>query len=156
MKTSQQRLVRDLRGITGASEKQAVGLLKQARWDPDRAADLFYSGGMQGQEIKPAVNEAQMNGLFDRYRDDEEKDEIQDDGIVRFFADLEVDTQDVLVLIMSWKMKAEQMCIYTRPEFKCGLAEMGCVGSCCSAPFVVCRVCVCVCVCVEIGSCMDV
>jgi hypothetical protein len=32
-----------------------VGLLKQARWDPDRAADLFYSGGMQGQEMYVSV-----------------------------------------------------------------------------------------------------
>ena len=32
-----------------------MGLLKQARWDPDRAADLFYSGGMQGQEMYVSV-----------------------------------------------------------------------------------------------------
>ena len=73
---------------------------------------------------RKTADDKKILALFDEYKDTE--DEIQDDGSVRFFGDLGVDTQDVVVLILSWKMQAEQMCIYTRDEFMKGCVALDC------------------------------
>ncbi|CAN0437652.1 unnamed protein product, partial [Hapterophycus canaliculatus] len=62
---------------------------------------------------------------FQRYADPEEKDSILDEGIQQFYTELGVDTQDLVVLIVSWKMEAEEMCVYTREEWQRGMSEMG-------------------------------
>lgn len=33
--------------------------------------------------------------------------------------------QDMVVLVISWKMKAREMCIYTRDEWREGMSTMG-------------------------------
>ena len=68
-----------------------------------------------------------VNSLFDKYKvDDEDDDTMDDEGIERFFDDAKIDTQDISVLVLSWMMQAENMCVYTREEFCRGMQRVGC------------------------------
>ncbi|KAJ0402927.1 hypothetical protein P43SY_005912 [Pythium insidiosum] len=59
-------------------------------------------------------------------RDPESPDTITDDGIVAFCDELGIDPQDPVILVLSWYMEAEAMCVFTRSEFLCGLEKLQC------------------------------
>ncbi|XP_015123453.1 DCN1-like protein 3 [Diachasma alloeum] len=65
-------------------------------------------------------SEAKLNGLFDQYKDPHE-DIILEDGIERLCDDLQLSPDDFKVLVLAWKLDAEQMCQFTRQEFVNGL-----------------------------------
>lgn len=57
---------------------------------------------------------------------DEEDDVIGEDGILKFCEDIGVDPQDIVVLVIAWKMEAAYMCAFTRKEWCKGMEAMGC------------------------------
>lgn len=69
-----------------------------------------------------------VEALFDAYKDDPDDpdDEMDDEGIEKFFGDAGIDTQDIAVLVLSWYMKAETMCVYKKEEFCRGMRLLGC------------------------------
>ncbi|RHY31384.1 hypothetical protein DYB32_003560 [Aphanomyces invadans] len=58
------------------------------------------------------------------YPDD--PDSMLDEGIMAFCDDIGIDAQDTVVLVIAWKMKAAEMCCFTRTEFVRGMRELGC------------------------------
>lgn len=58
---------------------------------------------------------------------DEEEDveTIGEEGILKFCEDIGVDPQDIVVLVIGWKMGAAYMCEFTRKEWKSGMEAMG-------------------------------
>ena len=52
------------------SESQAIALLQATGWALEAAADIFFNGGMEGDE--PDVDEAKVMGLFDKYKEADE------------------------------------------------------------------------------------
>jgi len=48
------------------------------------------------------------------------------DGIDQFCKDLNVPPDDFKILVLAWKLNAEQMCRFTRGEFVNGLKEIKC------------------------------
>ncbi|XP_039006260.1 DCN1-like protein 1 isoform X2 [Hibiscus syriacus] len=47
------------------------------------------------------------------------------DGITLLCNDLQVDPQDIVMLVVSWHMKASTMCEYSKEEFFTGLQALG-------------------------------
>ncbi|CAD6227129.1 GSCOCG00011916001-RA-CDS [Cotesia congregata] len=64
-----------------------------------------------------------LSMLFDQYKDPHE-DIILADGIERLCNDLQLSPNDFKVLVLAWKLEAEQMCQFTRKEFVNGLKSM--------------------------------
>ncbi|XP_029041279.2 DCN1-like protein 3 [Osmia bicornis bicornis] len=73
------------------------------------------------QQREPSENK--LNTLFDQYKDSHE-DVILADGIERFCNDLQLSPDEFKVLVLAWKLNAEQMCQFTRQEFVTGLKAM--------------------------------
>ncbi|XP_046470082.1 DCN1-like protein 3 [Neodiprion pinetum] len=68
-------------------------------------------------------SESKLNALFDMYKDPHE-DIILADGIERLCEDLQLSPDEFKVLVLAWKLNAEQMCQFARQEFITGLKGM--------------------------------
>ncbi|KAI8011678.1 DCN1-like protein 1 [Camellia lanceoleosa] len=88
--------------ITGSSEKVASQALKASDWHLEGALDIFYT-----KFQNPYV------------------DMILADGITLLCNDLQVDPQDIVMLVLSWHMKAATMCEFSKQEFIGGLQALG-------------------------------
>lgn len=77
--------------------------------------------------IDSKPSDTKLNNLFDLYKDEKE-DNILAEGIEQLCADLQVSPEEFKVLVLAWKLNAEQMCRFTRFEFVNGLKSM-CVDS---------------------------
>lgn len=73
-------------------------------------------------DSKPS--ETKLNNLFDNYKERME-DMIKEDGIVQLCKDLQLSPDEFKVLVLAWKLNAEQMCRFSRTEFVTGLKSMG-------------------------------
>ncbi|XP_023023614.2 defective in cullin neddylation 1 domain containing SCCRO3 isoform X1 [Leptinotarsa decemlineata] len=65
-------------------------------------------------------SETKLNGLFEQYKDKSE-DSMLAEGIEQFCQDLQVSPDDFKILVLAWKLNAEQMCRFTRLEFITGM-----------------------------------
>ncbi|XP_019880864.2 DCN1-like protein 3 [Aethina tumida] len=72
-------------------------------------------------DSKPS--DSRLNALFETYKDECE-DTILAEGIEQLCKDLQVSPDDFKVLVLAWKLNAEQMCRFTRVEFVNGLRSM--------------------------------
>ncbi|KAH9389282.1 DCN1-like protein 4 [Tyrophagus putrescentiae] len=64
--------------------------------------------------------------FFNAYSSSSEAELIDPDGIEKLCADLQLKTDDPLVLVLSWKLKAKVMGMYTYAEWLEGMAELKC------------------------------
>ncbi|CAI9295286.1 unnamed protein product [Lactuca saligna] len=106
--------------ITGASEKVALQSLKASDWHLDGAFDVFYSQ----PHPKSFTDTRHLEEMYNRYKDPY-ADMIMADGISTLCNDLQVDPQDIVMLVVSWHMKAATMCEFTKQEFVGGLQSLG-------------------------------
>ena len=133
MSARETRLIKEMRDFTGASAAQARTLLERFGWDISHAADAFFTGDLgggagagAGAPPPPALDARAIAEWFDQYKDADvpgEQDQMTD-GIINFCGDIGIDAEDVVVLVISWYMKAENMCVYTREEFDRGMREL--------------------------------
>lgn len=79
------------------------------------------SSGGDGKGREPS--EAKLNALFDQYCDCNE-DAMLADGIERLCADLSLSPDEFKVLVLAWRLSAEQMCRFSRAEFVSGCRAM--------------------------------
>uniref|UniRef100_A0A0A0K3L5 Defective in cullin neddylation protein n=1 Tax=Cucumis sativus TaxID=3659 RepID=A0A0A0K3L5_CUCSA len=98
--------------ITGTSEKVAHQALKASDWHLEGAFDVFYSQ----PQIKAFTDSRHLEELYNRYKDSY-VDMILADGISLLCDDLQVDPQDIVMLVVSWHMKANTMCEFSKQEF---------------------------------------
>lgn len=78
---------------------------------------------MGGAIAREPASDSKLGALFDIYRDSNE-DSILAEGIERLCNDLQVSPDEFKVLVLAWKMNAEQMCRFTRNEFVQGCRDM--------------------------------
>lgn len=76
-----------------------------------------------GLKKEKTVSEAKINNLFDSYRDPAEE-QILTEGIERLCSDLHLSPDEFKVLVLAWKLDAQQMCRFTREEFVNGLKSL--------------------------------
>lgn len=112
--------VQQFMAITGSSEKAAVQALKASDWHLEGAFDIFYSQ----PHIRTVTDSRHLEELYNRYKDPY-VDMILVDGITLLCNDLQVDPQDIVMLVVSWHMKAATMCEFSRQEFIGGLQYLG-------------------------------
>ncbi|CAN4102492.1 unnamed protein product [Withania somnifera] len=86
--------------ITGAGEKVALRALKVCDWSLEGAFDVFYGRS----QVKSSVIQG---------------------GWRSFTIDTKVDPQDIVMLVLSWHMKASTMCEFSKQEFIGGLQSLG-------------------------------
>ncbi|KAL2467037.1 Defective-in-cullin neddylation protein [Abeliophyllum distichum] len=106
--------------VTGTSEKVAIQALKATDWHLEGAFDVFYSQ----PHIKSFADTRRLEELYNRYKDSH-ADMILADGISYLCNDLQVDPQDIVMLVVSWHMKAATMCEFSKQEFIGGLQSLG-------------------------------
>lgn len=58
------------------------------------------------------------------FSDPNEVNVIAAEGIERMLKDLNLSPDHLLVLVLAWKLKAEQQCVFTRDEFINGMLDM--------------------------------
>ncbi|RWR82826.1 DCN1-like protein 2 isoform X2 [Cinnamomum micranthum f. kanehirae] len=126
--------VQQFMAITGSSEKVALQALKASDWHLEGAFDIFYSQ----PQIRSVTDSRHLEELYHRYKDPY-VDMIMVDGITLLCNDLQceqhiyglplvcsqVDPQDIVMLVLSWHMKAATMCEFSRQEFISGLQALG-------------------------------
>ncbi|KAH7665590.1 DCN1-like protein 1/2 [Dioscorea alata] len=106
--------------ITGSSEKVALQALKASDWHLESAFDIFYSQ----PQIRGVMDTRHLEELYNRYKDNY-ADMILVDGISLLCNDLQVEPDDIVMLVLSWHMKAATMCEFSRQEFLTGLQALG-------------------------------
>ncbi|KAL2649252.1 hypothetical protein R1flu_017380 [Riccia fluitans] len=106
--------------IAGASEKAALQALKASDWNLEGAFEVFYNQ----PPAKPTTDPRHLEELYLRYKDPY-CDMILVDGVSQFCDDLQTDPGDVVMLVISWHMKAATMCEFSRQEFIGGLQSLG-------------------------------
>nr|GLL38235.1 uncharacterized protein LOC102604381 isoform X2 [Ipomoea trifida] len=106
--------------ITGASEKVAHQALKASDWHLEGALDVFYSQ----PQVKSSADKRRLEELYNRYKDPY-ADMIMADGISLLCNDIQVDPQDIVMLVVSWHMRAATMCEFSKQEFIGGLQSLG-------------------------------
>jgi DCN1-like protein 1/2 len=106
--------------ITGSTEKMAIQALKASDWHLEGAFDIFYSQ----PQIRTHTDARHLEELYNRYKD-VYNDMIMADGITLLCADIQVDPQDIVMLVLSWHMKAATMCEFSKQEFIGGLQSLG-------------------------------
>lgn len=121
LSSARKGIVRQLVACSGATESQAIKALKENSWSLEAAADAFFAEGGGAQS---SVDSAKITKLFDDYKEPG-AETIQVGGVERFCKDLKVEPSDPILLLISWRMKAATMCIYTREEWTRGMTEMG-------------------------------
>lgn len=78
---------------------------------------------MGATDSKPS--DVKLTQLFEQYKDSKE-DAILAEGIEQLCKDLQISPDDFRILVLAWKLQAEQMCRFTRSEFIDGLRAMRC------------------------------
>jgi DCN1-like protein 1/2 len=101
--------VQEIRRVEDLSEKERVERLEE------EARAKFVS-----------ANQKALDKAFLSLADPEEDDQITDEGVEKMCTDLGIDPEDPVVLVISWHMRAENMCVYTKEEFMRGMAQMQC------------------------------
>lgn len=56
--------------------------------------------------------------------EDGEEEVIGSSGMEQLFSDLEVEPEDVVTIILAWKMNAEKMGVFKYSEFLVGLSSL--------------------------------
>jgi DCN1-like protein 1/2 len=128
LKSAQKDKVKQFICFTQTSEKTAINVLSQFDWKLEIASDAYFTNPERyhQQEPRSNVDKKKIEHLFAKYRDPREPDKINTDGIVALLRDLNLSPEDRQVLILAWKLKAAQQCIFTREEFYNGLNELAC------------------------------
>lgn len=73
--------------------------------------------------ISREFSENKASALFDMYKEPD-CDFILAEGVEKFCEDLEVRPDEFIVLVLAWKLNAEQMCVFSREQFVSGCRNL--------------------------------
>ncbi|KAH9248176.1 hypothetical protein BASA81_014207 [Batrachochytrium salamandrivorans] len=109
--------------FTQASEKVATKFLK----NNVSVNDYFQAMGGQSPNTQSSssAKASLVAALFDKYKDPEE-DAILLEGTEALCRDLALDPADVVVLVLAFHLKCENMCEFTRSGWQNGWLALGC------------------------------
>lgn len=66
-----------------------------------------------------------LEEFYEKYRDPEDPSVIGPDGIIKLCGDLNVQPEDIVVLVLAWRLNAKKMGYFTKKEFIDGLSKIG-------------------------------
>lgn len=121
----QEEKVEEFLNITGAPKKVAITHLKKFQWNVEPATKEYLAqlSNPNPRNLQHQPKPMSVEELYKRYKDPYQ-DMIMAEGISRFCTDLEVDPQDIVMLVISWHMKAATMCEFSKKEFFDGLKSL--------------------------------
>ncbi|KAI6652729.1 DCN1-like protein 1 isoform X7 [Oopsacas minuta] len=128
LKSSQRETVAQFRSVTACDEKSAINCLSQFDWKLDRSVDEFFQNQDKYIVHEPA-DFKKLALIFEKYKrtiQEREGDKMMATGITEFLNDLCLDPTSISVLIIAWKFKAKEQCVFTRTEFIEGMKNCGC------------------------------
>ena len=131
LNSRQRNALSQLRNFTGATEKVGIQLLSRNNWSVEVAAEAFFAGGYEASSKQVSTDKKKINEWFDALlkcndEDTENTSDLDQDAVVKFCEDIGVDPMEMIILGVSFKMNAANMCTYTRAEFTRGMEVMGC------------------------------
>lgn len=106
--------------VTGcADETIADYFLKKNKLHLNNAIDDFYANGHV--VVQESANAKVISQIFDKYTDNDSKDQIGIDGALSYFSDMGIDVEnDVEALIAAYILKSPSTCIFNKTEFVSG------------------------------------
>ena len=120
---SQKDKVKRFASVADAPEDLALKILKEVKWDLEVGLEIFFSTPM---DVGSRADASAIDAMFESYRsEDADEDVIDASGIERFCADLGIDAMDPVILVISCRMRAANMGVYTREEFRRGMRDVG-------------------------------
>jgi len=127
----QREKVRNFVVFTNTSEAVAMEVLKQNNWNLEVSVDTYFTNPDAYQVDEPRggskqLDQQKIDRLFDTYRDPDSDVIGEGGGIERLFADLGVDAEDLVTLILAWQMHAQKLGEFTRTEWTEGLTYLQC------------------------------
>jgi len=66
-----------------------------------------------------------LEELFNKYKEEDDDQMLGPNGMVKLCQDLDVDPEDVVTLVMAYRLKAKQMGYFSKEEFTKGFEAMG-------------------------------
>uniref|UniRef100_A0A6B2LFK6 Defective in cullin neddylation protein n=1 Tax=Arcella intermedia TaxID=1963864 RepID=A0A6B2LFK6_9EUKA len=108
--------------FTHSSEARAVQYLNAAKWNVEGAVDVYFSNPPPPEKTK--FDENSIAKLFQNYSGGAEN--IEQDGIERFFKELNVDMTDVVSFAVLWQFRAKSPNQLTKQEFVDGFKRLQC------------------------------
>lgn len=139
LKSAQKDKVKQFINLTQTNEKTAICCLSAHDWKLDVATDSYYtnpnnylkdvqppSSGSTSKTTATSAERKRVDTLFNKYKDPsvDGGKKITADGVLRLLDDLKLNPEDIKVLILAFKCKAEVQCEFTRDEFATGMAEV--------------------------------
>jgi DCN1-like protein 1/2 len=109
-------------------DKVILTIMAQVKWDTNAAVETFFEKGYAEKYVASssstsAVSESGIKTLFKSYAGKGEN--IENEGIMKFFEDLNVDVEDPLTLLISMRMEATIQGQYSFDQFKKGCMSCG-------------------------------
>ncbi|WMV59484.1 hypothetical protein MTR67_052869 [Solanum verrucosum] len=111
--------VQQFMSVTGSSEKSAIQTMKTNDWRLEGALEAYYNQ----EHVKAAIEKNRWEVLFNKYKDPN-VDMIMADGISNLCNDLQVDPQDIVMLVLSWELRAATICEFSKQEFIGGVQSL--------------------------------
>lgn len=121
---TQREKIAQFSSVTGAPASAALDCLQLTNWALEPAVDYFYSSGISRTVSRSAINHKSLREFFEQYKD-ANSDVILAEGILQLCEDLNVEPEDLVMLVLSWHLKAQTMGEYTRSEFEGGMERLG-------------------------------
>eukprot|EP01130_Rhizamoeba_saxonica_P018747 TRINITY_DN9493_c0_g1_i2.p1 TRINITY_DN9493_c0_g1~~TRINITY_DN9493_c0_g1_i2.p1 ORF type:complete len:213 (+),score=55.51 TRINITY_DN9493_c0_g1_i2:58-696(+) len=82
-----------------------------------------HSGGDKRDSKKRRVSGSKILKMFKQFAGEE--DYIGPEGLLKFCDEIGLDPEDIVLLVISWHLKAEQALYFTQEEFVEGLQKLG-------------------------------
>jgi len=141
LKSSQKEKVRQFISLTHTGEKTAICCLSLHDWKLDVATDSYYSNpvyytrdnqntstdsSVSYKSNNQAAERKKAEQFFNKYKDPNEKqnEKITADGVINLLSDLNLSPEDIRVLILAYKCKAQIQCEFSKDEFVTGVMAM--------------------------------
>jgi len=136
LNANEKKLVAQFVTVTGCTNTVAIKQLKKYNWRVEVAVPEFLehlpvASPASASSAQQAFTEQNLEKFFAQYMSKEvaeetNKKEIDAEGIMKLFEDLDVDPSDLVTLVLANKMNAEEMGKFTYEEFTRGMRSMMC------------------------------
>lgn len=112
MAPARSTLRNQLASITGCSPAAATALLEQHKWKLEDAVNAYLE-----EAQAPAASDPQIEELYNRYKDSNNPERIEVDGVLRYLEDLGFEPEDPHSLTLAFFLEAPSMGVFAHDKF---------------------------------------
>eukprot|EP01113_Clastostelium_recurvatum_P016720 TRINITY_DN1965_c0_g1_i1.p1 TRINITY_DN1965_c0_g1~~TRINITY_DN1965_c0_g1_i1.p1 ORF type:complete len:254 (-),score=70.29 TRINITY_DN1965_c0_g1_i1:89-850(-) len=121
----QKEKVKNFESFTSANEKVAIEFLTLHKWNLELAVDGYFNSPVSAKAgaSSAKVDNSKVEAFYSKYKEPDE-DKIGENGLPRLFSDINVDLEDIVTLVLAWKLKAQALGEFSHSEFVTGMSEL--------------------------------